>query len=170
MKLKYIPGAVVEGIQNIIEYAPVIWKDRDWDHHFLLVLLEFKLSRMQKRFEDCTRIEDAPKIARQLEMCVNAIRRIKADDYRSSELAALDEKWGDLVCPVCGDFICYCFPDKKGRGYHWIALRENVRSKGDDERCDEEYRALYKQQEEDVEKDLDLLFDTIRNNIRCWWD
>jgi len=41
---------VFRGIRNFIAYAPIIWRDRDFDFAFLLVLLEFKLRRMSKFF------------------------------------------------------------------------------------------------------------------------
>lgn len=46
-KISCIPYNIYYGIQNLIAYFPVIWKDRDWDGNYLLELLEKKLSRME---------------------------------------------------------------------------------------------------------------------------
>ena len=39
-----------DGISNLIVWFPIIWKDRDWDHTFMLDILSFKLHRMNKYF------------------------------------------------------------------------------------------------------------------------
>lgn len=41
MKLPFL-----QGIKNLIKWFPVIWNDRDWDHMYLLKMLEFKFSNM----------------------------------------------------------------------------------------------------------------------------
>jgi len=42
-----IPQNTYEFVKRIIDYAPILWNDRDWDYSFLLRLLKFKLSRME---------------------------------------------------------------------------------------------------------------------------
>jgi hypothetical protein len=38
----------VEFLSRLYSLAPILWKDRDWDYQYLLVLLDWKLARMQK--------------------------------------------------------------------------------------------------------------------------
>lgn len=39
---------LIRGMKNLYDYAPLIYRDRDWDHIYLAELLEFKLARMEK--------------------------------------------------------------------------------------------------------------------------
>lgn len=39
---------ITQGIQNLITWFPIIWKDRQWDHYYLMVMLHKKLSLMEE--------------------------------------------------------------------------------------------------------------------------
>jgi hypothetical protein len=39
-----------QGISNLIDWFPIVWNDRDWDHGFMLDMLSFKLHRMNDFF------------------------------------------------------------------------------------------------------------------------
>jgi len=38
-------------VKNLIRWTPIIWKDRDWDHQFIILLLSFKLKNIKERLE-----------------------------------------------------------------------------------------------------------------------
>ena len=38
----------VRGIQNLIHWLPVIWKDRHWDDHYIFEVLKHKIKLQQK--------------------------------------------------------------------------------------------------------------------------
>ena len=38
---KYMFGNFKQGIRNLINYFPIIWKDRDWDYHYTLDILDY---------------------------------------------------------------------------------------------------------------------------------
>ena len=40
--------SIKEGIPKLINWIPIIWKDRDWDYEFLLIILEHKITSMEK--------------------------------------------------------------------------------------------------------------------------
>lgn len=42
---KYIHKTFFRGIKNLIKWFPVIWKDRDWDDHYIFEVLKFKLNK-----------------------------------------------------------------------------------------------------------------------------
>ncbi len=39
---------MLKKIKKLIEWLPIIWKDEDWDFAYLLILIKYKLSRMEK--------------------------------------------------------------------------------------------------------------------------
>lgn len=48
---KYIPNFIIqfiEGVENIIKWIPTIYKDKNWDKHFIFEIIKFKLLQ-QKR-------------------------------------------------------------------------------------------------------------------------
>lgn len=40
------PRTFIENISRVVKWTPVIWKDRDWDEHYLVTVLQFKLEQM----------------------------------------------------------------------------------------------------------------------------
>lgn len=36
----------LESVKRVIKWIPVIWKDRDWDEHYLIKIMQFKLQQM----------------------------------------------------------------------------------------------------------------------------
>jgi hypothetical protein len=37
-------------MKNIIKWIPILYKDRDWDHSFILYIIEFKLKNIRNRY------------------------------------------------------------------------------------------------------------------------
>jgi len=156
------------GVENIIYWLPVIWKDRWYDWVFLTMILEHKLQQMGKETKVRGCQERSPEKAAQMLVCADLCKRIRDDEYRQYELAQHEKHWGDLNCPICGGFLCDCFPTEGG--YHWVALYENVKTKKDDELAGKEMSAIRVLQEKDIEDDIELLFYIIRTKLREWWD
>jgi hypothetical protein len=46
--LKYYPSRFLRGVKNLIEWFSIIWEDRDYDSHYLMVLMKFKIQKMSK--------------------------------------------------------------------------------------------------------------------------
>ena len=61
------------GIQNIIYYLPVIWKDRDWDNEYILDLLKHKLKRNEKNLRKYSLAVDSDKTADEIKNVVDLI-------------------------------------------------------------------------------------------------
>ena len=65
-----------QNILRVFAWLPVIWKDRDYDHMFLMYILEFKLKRIRKHLQSSHAIVDlAP-----LERCLVLLKRINDPD------------------------------------------------------------------------------------------
>lgn len=78
---------VVYGIQNLVRWFPIIWHDRDWDHHYLLKLMEFKFRKMAAYHETQGHTLQAPKTARQLKVAATLCKRLCGFPY--NEMATL---------------------------------------------------------------------------------
>ena len=59
---------ILRKIGKILSYLPILWADEDWDHSYVLILLRFKLSRMEKFIREkgihLNHLQDAKKIRR----------------------------------------------------------------------------------------------------------
>jgi hypothetical protein len=73
-----------QGISNLIKWFPVIWKDRQWDHFFILSMLKFKLALMSKFFKTKACAMHAEEDAANMDKCIHLIDRILKDDYSGS--------------------------------------------------------------------------------------
>lgn len=46
-----LPSDIFAFINRILDYTPLLWEDRDWDHADLLRMIRFKIRRMRKHME-----------------------------------------------------------------------------------------------------------------------
>lgn len=68
------------GIINIFRWMPVIWPDRDWDWAFLAKIMEYKLRRMSKLFENGYHVL-AHRDARRMLICAELLKRLRTESY-----------------------------------------------------------------------------------------
>ena len=82
MNIKYAIDRVYNGILNVIEYFPIIYRDRDWDFSHYEELLLFKLKRMHTCLKDSAPNEPAwAESIKALRICINVLERRKEDFY-----------------------------------------------------------------------------------------
>ena len=143
------------GLANIITYIPIIWKDRDWDHYFLLVLMEKKLERMEKLQRNYGNGLYSERYARQLQICKVLCNRLSKDDYCRSEYDKHSSKWGDLE-----------FSSNKIR----FISRKNVITEEDRKKESREVLSIYNKSNYIRNEDKNLLFKTMKRHLLNWWD
>lgn len=83
---------VYYGIRNLIRWLPIIWCDRDWDHVYLLKILEKKIGSMAYSAKTYWCWDGADKQAKVLE-------RLHNDLYFA--LYACEKLTCDEDCPGC---------------------------------------------------------------------
>lgn len=145
------------GIMNLLYWFPIIWKDRNWDHHFLFVLLRHKLQSMEKFF----RGEDAWSLygerdADNIKKCILLIDRILEQDYSEMAFKKHDEKWGEIQMDFKPDRILNIYRPNVTPENKELERKENSK-------CHEHEDYLAKQ-------DLEYLFHLLVKYVRCWWD
>ena len=146
------------GIKNIISWFPIIWRDRDWDHWYIYEILGFKLKRMEKLFRKYGHAEESEAIADQIKEVSVALERLIEDDYCADLHSAIRERWGELE-----------FVDIGEDGYSTLKATK-VHTKEDEVAHDEDLRKCFFTEEKEISKDLAFVFETMRDNIRGWWD
>ena len=150
------------GIENLFKWTPVIWRDRDWDHHFLFEILAFKISNMERSFRKYGHHVEAEKDANNMSMCVETLHRLMEEDYQKKAFKKHDEKWGEPSLK---------FIDSDKKDFKQLLIeRPNVKTKEDEEQERKEFRYCLKEEERLTKQDIDYIFDMLKKHIREWWD
>jgi hypothetical protein len=162
-KVKDFFRNIRQGIPNLIKWTPVIWSDRNWDQHFLYVILQFKLKQMEKLHLEYGHTINAEKYAGEMRVCILLLERIIKDDYLMSCLKPHEKKWGELKMnfkPLQDDpeLVSPVFTVEKAITKEEI-IQEN-----------KERMRIYKHVDDLKKQDLDMLFKNIRKYVEGWWD
>tara|TARA_R110000868_G_scaffold64476_1_gene193547 strand:- start:189 stop:593 length:405 start_codon:yes stop_codon:yes gene_type:complete len=86
-KIRSLYSEIEAGIQNLIKWFPVIWKDRDFDHAFIEYLLQHKLQAIYNRFNDSDQTyvnweaEESAKALKALRICLTILERRRSEFY-----------------------------------------------------------------------------------------
>jgi hypothetical protein len=68
-------------IKNLIRWFPVIWKDEDWDDHYIFEILKFKLKNQAKYIGGRNFRTRAKRDAEIMMLCVRLIDKIQTEYY-----------------------------------------------------------------------------------------
>lgn len=91
---RYYHKNLKQGLKNLWYWLPIIWKDRNWDQHYIYEVLKHKLKAQAKYIGDSDRHTRAQQDARRMKICVKLIEKIQ-DDFYQIEYAdyAKDKHW-----------------------------------------------------------------------------
>ena len=81
---RYYHKDFINGVKNLIRWFPVIWKDRDWDAHFIWELMIKKITFQAKYIGDRDFHTRAKRDAEIMMTCVRLMEKVK-DEYYSTE-------------------------------------------------------------------------------------
>ena len=90
-ELPYQHKYIKHGVKNLYKWFWVIWKDRDWDHHYIFQVLKFKLEKQAKHLSERNWHESSKRDAELMMTCVRLINKLQNEEYYD-ELYNLDEK------------------------------------------------------------------------------
>ena len=83
------------GLKNLFAWFPIVWKDRDWDKHYIMEMLIFKLKRNRQYMIDHGHLVNDKQIASMTE-CIDLLEMVHNEWENYEEPAAKKhaEKWG----------------------------------------------------------------------------
>lgn len=151
------------GIDNLLQWFPIIWCDRYWDSHYLFIIMKKKLENMEKGIREANIHDDAQSDANNIALCINALDRLIKDEYHEIAFKHHDEKWGNLHMQLR--------KKEEGKEYGLVEFkRDNVVT--EEQKAQEHLEAMKCYEFSDVlqKNDLDLLFRIMRNESLKWWD
>ena len=73
----------IKRIKNLIRWFPIIWKDQDWDDHYIWEILKFKLKNQAEYIGYHDRHVSAKRDAEIMRLCVRLIEKVQSEYYSS---------------------------------------------------------------------------------------
>lgn len=80
----------ITGIKNLIKWAPIIWKDRDWDHWYIYQILKTKLQHQADYTLKYGHLENSTKYAQQMLKCIEMIDVVQNEKIIDEYLSLID--------------------------------------------------------------------------------
>ena len=169
-----------QGIKNLWYWFPVIWKDRNWDTHFIYEVMKHKLKAQAQYIGDKDRHTNAQRDARNMRICAKLIEKLQ-DDYYTLEYQDYhkDKVW----FTDCEDKPGYSFYNSEvieDNLDHYFSKYPLVYKKI---AVDDKNYTLYDLFEPETKKVIamkightnedrarKLLFKIMEQNITSWWD
>ena len=153
-------------VKNVFRWLPTIWKDEDFDSHFINEILIKKLEHTRDFFlSDMTHIANAEKVAEEIQEAIDRLHmtRDSWEFYEQQAHEILTEKWGE------SEFKWR--PTNDGTGSMYMEIEhENVKTPEDKEQYSKEFRAALEQARKEYLKDKKEAYKFIAKHIDNWWD
>lgn len=148
---------IIEGIQNIIRWVPVIYQDRDWDYDFIYVLLYHKLKNMQEFFEsDKVWSTKSDRVAKQIMISKNLCKRLSDQQYLTNALTNYHNKYGE------DSTVWHSEPTENPKLHRLVWDWSEQQHK--------DFTKASNHSDYMEQQDLDYLFKYLRKYIQGWWD
>jgi hypothetical protein len=176
---RYYHKDFIKGVKNLWKWFPVIWKDRDHDHHFIFELLKVKLGNQSKYIGDKNFHINAKRDAEIMRL-INKLINLNQDgfydmeymDYHKTkfEFVPTDEtnKWYTLDDTLISENFDDYFK-KYPRQYKKVLSGEINRFNRSIEYKDKKLIAM-EIAHENQDRCHKLIFKLLEKNIQKWWN
>ena len=78
---RYYHKYFISGVKNLIYWFPIIWKDRNWDGHYIFEIIQHKLVAQANYIDKRDFHTRAQLDAKRMRLCVKLIKKIQEEDY-----------------------------------------------------------------------------------------
>jgi len=171
---RYTFTYIKEGVRNIFRWLPIVWKDRDWDTHYIWKVFKFKLTNQAKYIGDRGIHTSAKRDAERMRLCVKLMDKIQNEYYSSEYIDFQDSEFDFIPIPnsenyemkskiLSEDFDTYFA--KYPRIYKQVIEMENPPF-----RNNEKMGIAINIARINHRRAKKLLFRIMEENIESWWD
>jgi hypothetical protein len=169
----------IRGIKNLWKWFPTIWKDRDWDDHFIYEILRVKIENQAKYISDRDLHVSAKRDAERMRLVARLIK-IQQDETYAMEYMEYHEtkfdfiptdetkKWYTMEDEIVSERFDEFFK-KYPRQYTRVLSGEVNRYRRPAEEKDKKLIAM-EISHENHERSRELLFKILNSHIERWWD
>jgi hypothetical protein len=159
-------------VKNMIRWFPIIWKDEDWDSHFIFEILKFKLKNQAKYIGDRDFHTRAKRDAEIMNLCVRLMEKVQEEyyhmeylDYEESEIEFIpisDSESFEIKTNHISDTLNDYF-NKYPLVYKEVVC-QHIHKNPD------KYRIAMYMSQTNHERARKLLFKVMERNIERWWN
>ena len=155
-------GRFIKRVIKILCWIPILWKDHDWDHHYMFKILHYKLSRMEKSIRNGY-AANSDKTADEIKTAKLLLDRICNKDYISNAMVGHEERWGK-----CRMGFGPTNPVTRTSRMLWVYERNLTDAEKARER--KEFMMLGRHSEYMEKQDVEYLFKFMSKHYKKWWD
>ena len=142
--------SIIESIQNIIRWFPIIWQDKDFDFGYVYRILYFKFKNMEEFFRSenawsANSIKDANRI----KVAKNLAKRLSESNHLENAMMFYNKKYGDKKIMTIEN--------------GWVVWTKDKKMMDAFEKCGKHSEYMEKQ-------DKEFLFDYLKKYSDRWWD
>lgn len=149
-------------VARLVEYAPLVWRHRNWDYGRVLT---FQKKLYQDLYKGCYVNGNhvfSKSQARKLKVVIGLLGRLEDDEYCNWQYDYLNDKYGK------NDFI---FTPIEGTTHSALTFtRDEKMTKEQKKAYIKERKAIWALEELQRKQDLALLHKLIEKHHRQWWD
>jgi hypothetical protein len=181
--IKYYPKNFIIGIKNLILWFPVIWGDRDWDQHYILEVLKFKIRKQAKCIGNNNFSTTSKRDAEIMNLASRLIDRAQNETYETEYISYYTSNDyfeeieqthnGEKLYEFKSDEISENFKEyfeKYPRQYKKAISGELRRFKRDEDESKNKQIYAMEISYENQERCHRLLFKILEENIKKWWN
>lgn len=175
---KYIPRNIKYGVKNLITWFPTIWRDRNWDDHFIFELLRVKLENQSKYIGKknwhTTAKRDAEKmllVSKLIKLEQEEFYTMEYMDYSNTEYEFIpieDGKWFEVEDTLISENLDEYF-NKYPLQYKKVLSGKINRFKKPVGEKDKKEIAMEIAME-NQKRNKELIFKLLNENILKWWN
>jgi len=92
-EVKYYPSRIKDGVSNLIKWFPIIWRDRDYDSHYLLEIMKFKINQMSKLQESLNLHSDSKRNVEIMNTILRLLDKVQEEHYRHEYCDYLETRY-----------------------------------------------------------------------------
>jgi hypothetical protein len=154
-------------IHNLYRWFPIIWKDQDWDDHYIFEILKFKIKNQAEYIGGKDRYIGAKRDAEIMRLCVRLMDKVQDEyygceyqDYHKSEMKFIDSETHPGSYEIEIEHISDNYEDYFKK---YPRIYKQVKE-------DDKHRTAFNIAKINGERAHKLLFKLLEQNIRKWWD
>ena len=175
---KHAHRDIAQGFRNLWKWFPLIWKDRDWDDHFIFEALKFKIENTAKYIEKNNRYIGCERDVQTMMTCVRLIEKIQNQFYDLEHTDYMDQKFSfekiedsdlsklniETISENLSDYF------SKHPNIHRRALKSSItREKWYYNEVSDQTLAMW-MSHYNHNRARKILFSLMERNIEKWWD
>jgi len=187
-KIGYKVKGFFTSVGNLIKWFPVIWKDRDWDDHYIFEVFKFKLEKQAKYIKEKGFHTNSDLDAKRMMLCVKLMEKVQEEFYVMEYMDYEDKDFffvptGDDIEDVLGGYYMETLLKKENlndffKKYPLVYKKIVTDKKYHIFKIDNEDLTSYEVKSRialnigryNHERARKLLFKILSENIESWWN